>query len=110
MISFFWRIRLYLIISLTITFVSACVYLALRLEMPERIKPGDINIAFVATDIGLTSANIQLAIIAWYVNSVSVAPIVAEEYYLKLSYMFKYWDRMNLRIIPENEDILQDMD
>ena len=64
--------------------------------------PGELPIGVIAADGIVASGLINLLILAWYVNSVSVAPIVAEEYFTKMNFLFFYWDQMNFKIIPEN--------
>ena len=74
-------------------------------EDSPTLTPGDMNIAVIGGDIVLYATFFQIALISWYVNSVSVGPIVSEEYYPRCSYLFFHWDRMNRRIIPEESRV-----
>ena len=71
------------------------------LEGSNKIVPGDFHIAFLAKDFALFFSLVELLIIAWYVNSVSVGPIVSEEYFPLGTRIFSLWDKMNSKIIPD---------
>ena len=95
------------IISLNLTVVSVSLIVS-GIESgkaAERIAPGDFNISEFFIHLAILNLLIYVITISWYANSVSVGPIVAETWCPRMCSIFKRWDRMNTKLIPEQSDM-----
>ena len=94
------RIRavLFLIIPLLM------ILLVSFIRVLDTTRPGNFHLSAVSRDIIVTLNIYLLTLFAWYVNSVSVAPIVSEEYFPWCTRVFYWWDKMNTRLIPDNDN------
>ena len=94
------RISIIVIVCLLIQSTCLILYFALYDSGRENARKGGFNIILFLADVFNIAAFVQVTSIVWYLNSVSVGPIVAEAWCPSLCSLFKWWDAMNLKLIP----------
>ena len=66
----------------------------------HNLIPGEFSILLIIPDVVLCANLLSFYTISWYVNSVTIGPILAE-IHPEYCYCFKRWDAQNMIMVPD---------